>query len=105
MRYVASALTKKPDPSHPGDATIAPRAPLSFALLLPSHMKLLLLVLALTFFAPAIQAGPVAYAACQAAAAAGCAAAFGPTTAGLGFGPCYAAAQAACATTLPLPTP
>eukprot|EP00964_Phaeocystis_antarctica_P095073 scaffold61646_cov62-Phaeocystis_antarctica.AAC.5 len=49
--------------------------------------------------------GPAAYAACQATAAASCAATFGAATAGLGFVPCYAAAQSACASSLLIPEP
>ena len=51
------------------------------------------------------EAGPAAYAVCQAAAATSCAATFGAATAGLGFVPCYAAAQSACATSLLVPEP
>ena len=46
-----------------------------------------------------VEAGPAAYAACQAAAAASCSA----TT--VAFMPCYAAAQHVCATTLAIPEP
>ena len=46
-----------------------------------------------------VEAGPAAYAACQAAAAASCSAAH------VLFAPCYAAAQSACATTLAVPEP
>ena len=67
-----------------------------------AHCSKLVLVTALLTEA---EAGPAAYAACQAAAAASCAASFGAATAGLGFVPCYASAQHACATTLAIPEP
>ena len=49
-------------------------------------------------------AGPIAYATCQAACAAGCAAC-GGATAGACFVPCYAICQQGCAAALLAPTP
>jgi len=66
------------------------------------NMKLSFIFLAtvvVTFLCGIADAGPAAYAVCQASAATGCA-----LTAVL-FPVCYAAAQSACAVALVLPTP
>uniref|UniRef100_A0AC34GBR1 Uncharacterized protein n=1 Tax=Panagrolaimus sp. ES5 TaxID=591445 RepID=A0AC34GBR1_9BILA len=69
--------------------------------------KILIIALILIFFAMKVRAGPLAYAACQAACAAGAAAmagatAFAGTPAAVAG---YAACQAGCAALLVAPTP
>ena len=50
-------------------------------------------------------AGPLAYATCQAACAAGCAACGGGVLSGVCFVPCYSVCQQGCVAALLAPTP
>lgn len=64
---------------------------------LPVFALLVLVLLSLS--ASSVAAGPLAYAACQSAAAAGC------LTTGPGFALCYATAQTLCSAMLAMPSP
>jgi hypothetical protein len=88
-------------PNHP--TTLTHRLAMQISVLCKVHrMELLTLLLAYT--AAVANAGPLAYATCQAACAAGCAAC-GGVSGGLCFVPCYAVCQQGCVAALLAPTP